>query len=57
MPLAARASDAGERTGDRLDGQAELAREAHEAEAGIGDDRHAGVADERDRLAARDAVR
>src|SRR5207302_1498988 len=48
--------DAGEWTGDRFDDDAALARDAHDAKAGIGNERHAGVADERDRLAMLDAV-
>src|SRR5882757_7717041 len=48
---------AGERAGDGLDDETELARKADEAESGIADDRHAGVRHQRDRLARGDAVR
>ena len=56
MPLATSATTPANGPGIGSTSQAELAREAHEAEAGIADDRHAGVGDERDRFAARDPV-
>src|SRR3954454_9216681 len=49
--------DAGERSGHRLDRESALACDAHDAIAGIGDERHAGIAHHGDRLAARDALR
>src|SRR5436190_9912413 len=48
--------DARERTGNRLDAQAALARDTNDAITGIGDHRHARVADQCQRLAALDAI-
>ena len=42
--------DSRERARNRLNREFAFASEAHEAEAGIGDDRHSGIADQRYRL-------
>ena len=52
LPAGGEGEDCGDRSRDRLDRDATLASKTHDAIAGIRNDRHARIADQRERVAA-----